>query len=281
MSSLWADPVYGPLARALYERCGLVFDGGQAQLFRKRLERRAAERGYASPGQYLGELCRRPGDAEWEELVNLLTVNETYFFREEEHFHLLLDRFWPAWARAGSPIRIWSAACSTGCEPYTLAMLLRERGLVGPGRAAVEILGTDVNGRVLEEARAAVYSAFSLRNTPPHYRERYFRKVDQLYHLDPQVRQMVQVRRLNLLRPEDWVAAETFHAVLCRNVLIYFDREAKRRVVDVLTRALRPGGVFLVGRSESLFNVPEAPPMVSMGGIMVHHKPEVVTRAAR
>lgn len=279
MSALWTDPVYGPLARELYERCGLVFDGGQAQLFRKRVERRATELGYATPVQYLGELRRRPSEAEWEELVELLTVNETYFFREEEHFQLLLDRFWSTWARSGPSVRVWSAACSTGCEPYTLAILLRERGLAAPG--TVEILGTDVNGRVLEEARAGVYGDFSLRNTSRYHRERYFRKVGHLYHLDPEVRRMVRFRRFNLMRPDDWVAAEAFHAILCRNVLIYFDREAKRRAVDVLARTLRPGGALLVGRSESLFNVPEAPPMVSMGGVMVYHKPEVATRAAQ
>ncbi|MEW6488614.1 MAG: protein-glutamate O-methyltransferase CheR [Thermodesulfobacteriota bacterium] len=273
MSQLWTDAYLGPLAQELYRRCGLVFEGGQRHLFRKRIERRAGELGYPSPEHYAADLGRRLGESEYERLIELLTVNETFFFREEEHFRALLEVFWPQWTRVGiDPIRVWSAASSTGCEPYTLGILLRERGLLGAGRPRVEILGTDLNNRVLSEAREGLYGDFSLRNTTPYYREKYFRKEGHLYRLDPEVRALVTFRRFNLLRP-DPVPPNSFHAILCRNVLIYFDLEAKRRAVGVLARALAPAGVLAVGRSESLFNVPEAPPLVNLGGVMMHQKP--------
>jgi len=273
VSELWGDAPLGALARELYRRCGLVFEGGQRHLFRKRIERRASELGYPRLEAYTADLGGKLGEAEYERLIEILTVNETFFFREEEHFRALLEVFWPRWGKAGeTSIRVWSAACSTGCEPYTLGILLRDRGLLGPGRAGVEILGTDLNQRVLEDARKGLYGEFALRNTQPYYRERYFRKEGHLYRLDPAVQSLASFRRFNLLRPEQ-LPRGNFHVILCRNVLIYFDLEAKRRAVATLVQALAPGGVLLVGRSESLFNVPEAPPLVNLGGVMVHQKP--------
>lgn len=274
MSLLWSEPTVGPLARELYRRCGLVFEGGQAHLFCRRLERRAAELGFSTLANYLAELGRTLGEAEYERLIEILTVNETYFFREEEHFHLLAGPLWLDWGRAGEdPVRVWSAASSTGCEAYTLALLLREKGLVGPGRPRVELLATDVNGRVLEDAREGLYGEFALRSASAYYRKKYFQAEGSLYRLDPRVRAMATFRKLNLLRPDGMLPPGGFHAILCRNVLIYFDIEAKRRVVDFLVRHLRPGGILLVGRSESLFNVPEAPPMVNLGGVLAYRKP--------
>jgi chemotaxis protein methyltransferase CheR len=244
-------------------------------LFRKRLERRAVELGHSDSAAYLAHLERSGTETEYERLTELLTVNETFFFREEEHFHLLLDEFWPQWSRrCEGLIRVWSAACSIGCEPYTLAMLLRERGLVGPGRPEVEILGTDVNGRVIKAAQRGQFGEFSLRNTGAHYREKYFRKNGPTYRLDPEVRKMVVFRQFNLLRPDMLTPSGGVHAILCRNVLIYFDSEAKRRAVGLLAQTLRPGGVLLVGRTESLFNVPEAPPLISRGSVLAHRKSE-------
>jgi chemotaxis protein methyltransferase CheR len=145
--------------------------------------------------------------------------------------------------------------------------------VAGPGRTPVEILATDVNNRVLDEARAGLYGEFSLRNTPPYYRSKYFRKEGHLFRLHPEVRAMVTFRKLNLLRAEALLPASSFHAVLCRNVLIYFDVEAKRQTVRSLVRLLRLGGLLIVGRSESLFNIPEAPALVNLGGVLVHRKP--------
>ncbi len=273
MSGLWSDPVYGPLSKELHRRCGLVFEGGQGHLFRRRIERRAGELGYGGATEYVAALRTTLGESEYERLIERLTVNETYFFREEEHFQVLLDRLWSEWSLNGrGPIRVWSAACSTGCEPYTLAMLLLERGKVGPGRPSVEILGTDVNRRVLEEAARAEYGDFSLRNTPAYFVDKYFRKEGHVYRLAPEVRQMVTFRRFNLLNPDAGAIPRGFHGIFCRNVLIYFDLSAKRRAVTLLRDALVAGGALVVGRSESLFNVPEAPPLVSMGGIMIHRK---------
>lgn len=273
MSELWRDPVFGSLAAELYRRCGLVFEGGQSHLFRRRVERRAEELGYPDVVAYASGLAAR-GDAELDLLVDLLTVNETYFFREEEHFQAIVGELWPLWARSGeSRIRVWSAGCSTGCEAYTLAVLLREKGLVGLGRPLAEILATDVNRRVLEEAQSALYGDFSLRNTSSYYRQKYFRPEGQLSRLVAEVASMVVFRKLNLLKPEGYLPPGGFHVIFCRNVLIYFDVEAKRRTIATLVKVLRPGGVLIVGRSESLFNVPEAPPLVNLGGTLVYRKP--------
>jgi chemotaxis protein methyltransferase CheR len=270
---MWSDPVLGQLSRELYRRCGLVFDGGQAALFRKRVQRRADELGYPDVGEYVSDLASG-GEQEYERLIEILTVNETYFFREEEHFSVLLGELWPAWLRGrDNPIRVWSAACSIGCEPYTLAILLKERGLTSPDHPRVEILATDVNGRVIEDASHGAYGEFSLRATPPYYKQKYFKKHGHKYQLDPDVRQMVAFRRYNLLRPGPSGPRETVHAIFCRNVLIYFDLAAKRKAVRMLGAALQPGGVLFIGRSESLFNVPEAPPVAVSGGVLYHRKP--------
>jgi chemotaxis protein methyltransferase CheR len=273
VSSLWQDPILGDLARELYLRFGLVFEGGQGHLFRKRLTRRAAELGHPAVESYLGEIKAGKEEAEYDRLVELLTVNETYFFREEEHFQGLLGELWPGWVKSGEgPIRVWSAGCSLGCEPYTLAILLKEKGLVGGGRPQVEIMGSDVSTRVLEEAKTGLYGEFALRNTSPYYRQRYFSREGSLYRLSPEIRAMVSFRRFNLLRPDNSFPVTWFHAVFCRNVLIYFDTDAKQRTVEYLVRSLRPDGALIIGRSESLFNVSEAPPMVSLGGVLIHRK---------
>ena len=274
MSRLWEDPLYGVVARELYRRCGLVFQGGQAALFRKRVARRARELGYPDVAAYVAALSRDGfGQAEYEHLIDLLTVNETYFFREVEQMEALLDRVWPGWTGVHRPVRVWSAACSTGCEPYTLAILLLERGLVGPGRAPVEILGTDISETVLRQAREGIYGEFALRATPAPIRERYFKREGERYRLDPRVRSMVAFRRDNLVGGGMGGVTGAFHVIFCRNVLIYFDVEAKRKVVGRLASMLRPGGILFVGRSESLFQVPEAPPMVRLDGVTAYQKP--------
>jgi len=131
-------------------------------------------------------------------------------------------------------------------------------GLRGAGIPGVEILGTDLNRRVLFEARRAEYREFAFRSTPSCYREKYFRREAGRYRLDPSIRSMVRFRSFNLLQPTG-LPEGPFHGVLCRNVLIYFDAEAKRRAVDLLTRSLRPDGVLVVGRAESLVCVSGAP----------------------
>ncbi len=270
MSGLWADHSLGCLARELYRRSGLVFEGGQVRLFRRRVERRARELGYEGAPAYASDLDARLGETEYDRLIELLTVNETFFFRDEEQVRALLARHWSRWEASGpGPVRLWSAACSTGCEPYTLAILLRELGYVGPGRRSVEILGTDINRRVLCEARRAEYREFAFRSTPSYYREKYFRRDAGRYRLDPTIRSMVRFRSFNLLQPAS-LPEGPFHGVLCRNVLIYFDAEAKRRAVDFLTRSLRPEGVLSVGRAESLLHVPGAPRGVACDGITLY-----------
>lgn len=273
MSELWGDEVYGPVARVLYERCGLVFEGGQAHLFRRRIDRRALELHYATVAQYVAAFPSR-GEGEFEFLIELLTVNETYFFREEDHFNVVVDSLWPEWTKGGErPIRVWSAACSTGCEAFTLALLLREKGLAGPGAAAVEIVGTDVSNRVLEVAKEGLYGEFSLRGLSPYYRRKYFTQEGDLFRLDPRVRELVAFRRLNLLGGQPAAESNRYQVIFCRNVLIYFDLEAKRKVVGRLVRALRPGGVLIVGRSETLFQIDEAPPLIHVGGSLVYRRP--------
>ncbi|RMG87874.1 MAG: chemotaxis protein CheR, partial [Candidatus Dadabacteria bacterium] len=134
----------------------------------------------------------------------------------------------------------------------------------------VEILASDVSRRVLAEAREGLYSEFALRNTPAYYRERYFRREGERFRLAPEIRALVEFRQINLAGPDPWAPPGRFHAVFCRNVLIYFDQAAKRRVVRRLVSALAPGGVLIVGRSETLLNVPDAPTAVRRNGTVVY-----------
>ena len=225
-------------------RLGLHFDDGKLDDLAAVLVSRAHARRLPSVESYFASL-----DAdETAALAERLTVGETYFFRYREQFDAFAEVALPAALARGAP-RILSAGCATGDEPYTLAIFVREHG--GGGAAAIHAF--DVNPAAIARAAQARYSSWSLRETPPPLRARYFRTDGSSFALHPDVRAMVRFEQRNLVEddPSFW-APDAFDVVFCRNVLMYFTPETMRAVVARIARALAPGGFFFLGHAETL-----------------------------
>ncbi len=195
-------------------------------------------------------------------MINCVTTNKTDFFREAHHFDFLRDHVFPdllAAARNGGPrrLRIWSAGYSTGEEPYTLAMAIREHFGPPPGWD-VKILASDIDSDVLARAEEGVYDGQRLRDIPADLRGKYFLagrgQDDGYYKVHPDLLELIAFRRINLMR-EAWPIHTTFNVILCRNVIIYFDRPTQQRLFERMAELLSPDGFLIVGHSENLFGI--------------------------
>lgn len=243
----------------IYKHCGLNFAEESKYLLEKRLNKRLQHHTLKSFKDYYYLLRYSPQkDQELTEAIDLLTTNETYFFREDFQLRTFIDEILPE-LRARKErtndrrLRIWSAGCSSGEEPYTLAMLLHDHPEVADWQ--IEIVGTDISQRVLQMARKGIYSSSSFRSTDPTYKRRFFSEVDGKFKIDDRIKRMVTVSHLNLLDTSRVAMLGMMDVVFCRNVIIYFDQLAKKRVVDSFYQRLRPEGFLLLGHSESLMNL--------------------------
>jgi chemotaxis protein methyltransferase CheR len=260
------------LAAHVEDRAGLHYGVLDREILAEKAGARALEAGFESLLDYYYYLRYDPqGDAELERLVEALVVGETYFFRELAPVSLVADQLVPALLRQGSRPRIWSAACATGEEPLTLAMLLDARGLLD----AVDLVASDISARALARAAAGRYGTRSIRDgAPPELVERYLRKEpDGGYTVSRRLVAAVDWRRLNLLERERLAGVGRVDVVLCRNVLIYFAEGTVARVVNNLASALRPGGALLVGVSESLLRFGTTLDCEEHGNVFLYRKP--------
>lgn len=274
-SPILSDVTYARLAREVYEASGIFLGERQRPLVEVRVRTRMEELGLGSEAEYERRL-RAAGDrgGEMDRLLDLLAIHESYFFREATQIELVVRTLVPEAERArpGEPVRIWSAGCASGEEPYSLAMLLEEGGRWREG--AFDLLGTDLSPSCLERARRGVYGAAALRDTSSARRARFFEPVSSEWRLRDSIRRRVRLRRLNLYRDTDLRGVGRFDAILCRNVLLYMDAAARARLVAALHDCLRPGGSLLVGRAETLLNVPSLLEAVERSGEMVYRRPE-------
>jgi chemotaxis protein methyltransferase CheR len=230
------------------ERAGLHYSPEDQDLLADKISTKALDAGFDSPLDYYRYLKHDPaGKAALESLIDTLLVHETYFFRDPLSLEVLADDM-ALEVRAGRRPRIWCAACSTGEEPLTLAMMLRQRGVLDE----VSLLASDYSQRALDRARQGEHNLRSMRALPAGIEGRYLDVVNGRPVVRSDIVAAVEWRRVNLVDEEAISALGTFDAVLCRNVLIYFQDQTARRVVDSLTRVLRPGGRLVVGTSESL-----------------------------
>ena len=243
----------------IYQYCGLYFAEESKYLLEKRLNKRLTELRLSSFRDYYFQLrYGQQREAELATAIDLLTTNETYFFREEFQLKTFKEEVIPELVdekerRGDRILRIWSAGCSSGEEPYTLAMLLLEEPLLRDW--TVEIIGTDICQRVLSTAREGLYGQNSFRAMTETYRQRYFSQVGQKWQIDDRVRSVVSISHLNLFDTNRVRLLGKMDAIFCRNVIIYFDLDAKRRVIKSLHGSLHPGGYLLLGHSESLMNI--------------------------
>jgi chemotaxis protein methyltransferase CheR len=240
-----------------YRRTGISFEKSKRYFVDKRLVERIEATGTGSFRGYFTMLRFQASGDELQQLTNIMTVNETYFLREEYQFKCLVDSILPqiVHRRVGAdPIRIWCIPSSSGEEPYSVAMFLLENW-PGIKEWDVEIISSDIDTSILRRARAGRYSARSVQYVPNLWLKKYFKSVGDEYQLCDDLRQAVEFTRVNLAEPADTLSYRNFDVVFCRNLLIYFDDASRKTASETFYEALNPGGYLCLGHSESMSRI--------------------------
>ena len=240
------------IRRLIYERAGISLHAGKQAMVYSRLSRRLRETRHGSFASYLDRLERGGSESEWQEFVNCLTTNLTAFFREEHHFHALVDDLRALADRSGGrPLRLWCNAASTGEEPYSLAMTVVETlGVSAPA----QLLCTDIDTKVLAKAQRGVYPADARGLSPERLKRHFLRGTGSnagSIRVKPELARLVEFRPFNLMSTSWSTLGEPFDVVFCRNVMIYFDGPTQRRVLERIHGVTRPGALLYVGHSEN------------------------------
>jgi chemotaxis protein methyltransferase CheR len=266
MTSYASQPESGPtitledflkFREFFYRRTGISFEASKRYFVDKRLVERIEATGTGNFRGYFTMLRFQASGEELQQLTNLMTVNETYFLREEYQFKCLVDSILPEIVRRRSSpdaIRIWCIPSSSGEEPYSIAMCLLERWN-GIREWDVEIVSSDIDTSILRRARAGRYSARSVQNVPPRWLEKYFKGVGDDYQLCGDLRDAVEFTRVNLSEAADTLVYRNFDVIFCRNLLIYFDDLSRTTAAETFYEALNPGGFICLGHSESMSRI--------------------------
>jgi chemotaxis protein methyltransferase CheR len=267
---------FNDLTSFIYKKSGIKFEAKKRYFITKRLAKRLDEINALSVREYLRYLKFKDDGSEFQELMNLLTVNETYFFREFNTLEAfaeygLQEVAESKLASGDNTIRIWSAGCSTGEEPYTLAIITREL-LDNPDKWNIEIVATDIDEVVLDKALKANYDNRSVKDVPEEYYKKYFNHINGCHVPVKKIRDMVTFEHLNLMDRISMRKKRNFDFVFCRNVLIYFDDISRKQVVDHFYIALNKGGYIFLGHSESVGRVTTAFNMKRLGSNVVYFK---------
>ncbi len=244
---------YENLCRRIYDLCGINL-AGKVELVESRLSKRVSSMNLTSYEQYFQAVDGDRSGKEQIWMLDALTTNKTSFYREIQHFDFLSQHILPT--LDNRRVRIWSAACSTGEEPYSIAIQLREQLRQIESRD-VKILATDISTKVLKLAHEAIYQETTLEPVPKAWRNKYFRaeNADQkTWRAIPEVRNMVRFARLNFM--QEFPMKGPFDVIFCRNAMIYFDKPTQTMLVNRFYDLLKPGGFLLVGHSESLNGAP-------------------------
>lgn len=269
--------LYQRFVDLIYKRTGIWFESNKRYFVDKRLDERIAELGLENYREYYQLLKFSTDETEMQQLVNRLTVNETYFFRDFPQLQgfaeeALLQVIKEKVATGDKKIRLWSAGCSTGEEPYTLAIILLEM-LPDPEKWTIEILASDINTRVLDVARKGCYNSRSVKDVPEEYLERYFTQRLDMNILSMKVRNMVTFKIINLMEDKEMKVQRNYDFIFCRNVLIYFDTESRLSVLNRYYHSLRSGGFIYLGHSESVARITNSFKMKRIGSNIVYYKP--------
>jgi chemotaxis protein methyltransferase CheR len=236
----------------IHDRTGIFFEDTRMDLLLLKLEPLAQSRGCASFLDYYYALKDNVHE-EWDRAWEALSVQETYFWREMPQINVLVGKIIPEWfQKTSQPFRVWSAACATGEEPYTIAMALAEAGF---GHHPIEIFASDASPAALEKAQRGVYREKSFRVLSPVLRQKYFEAVEGGSKLSAEIMKRVTFSRVNLLEPGEISPVARVQAIFCRNVFIYFSRHAIRQTVAMMAAKMPPGAYLFVGASESLLRI--------------------------
>lgn len=248
------DAEFRQLRDLIRDRFGIYYDDTKQFLLQSRLQTRLLKRSVADFNAYFKFLSTSPErQNEWDELASVLSNNETYFFRERAQLDVLANEVVADAIRAGGKLRVWSSACSTGEEPFSLAMTLLETRKLASGN--IHIKASDLSPRALERCGVGFYRDLSFRATPPELIQKYFRPFENGFLIADEVKRLVDFFRINLLDQEAVAAQGPVDAIFCRNVLIYFDKPTQKRVVEAFARALRPRGYLFLGHAESIMRL--------------------------
>lgn len=252
------DHSFDKVRQFITRNYGIKIDASKRTLVESRLGSRVRELGFKSYQSYINHVFQKNNKRELNLLVDLITTNKTDFFRESAHFDFMKDHLLPEFIDHfgyGQNIKIWSSACSSGEEVYTLAMVLEEFAL--KQRLTYNLLGSDLSFRMLDAAKKAVYPLNRLITVPDSYKKKYMLKSRNpevhLAKIKPEIRKKVAFFQKNLMDSE--YGSEKYHVIFCRNVLIYFDKENQEKVINRLARQLLPGGYLFLGHSESVLGM--------------------------
>jgi chemotaxis protein methyltransferase CheR len=259
-----SDEEFNRLRNFIRDMTGIYFADNKKYLVESRIQKRLEFLGFSSYSEYIDFLKYSPSrNEELKTLCNLITINETYFFRDEAQLKAFEEKIMPELIQ-NKPmnglrrIRIWSAACSSGEEPYTLGMIFLEKIKPRFPDVQVEIVGTDINTAVLEVARKGVYKLYSVRNIPDNYLKKYFKEESGLFYINEELKRFTRFEHLNLVDKFQMMRMRNFDVIFLRNVLIYFDVESRRQVISSVYDSLNRGGYLIVGYSESLRGITKA-----------------------
>jgi chemotaxis protein methyltransferase CheR len=255
-----SDKDFEQLRDFIYNICGMYFHSTKKYFLESRLTRRMEATGAKTYQDYYLLLRSPRGSEELKFLMDEITTNETYFFRNVPQLAALENKLLPELVEIKNKIgfrklRIWSAASSSGEEAYTMAMILLEKRSTLLKDWIIEIVGTDINETVIAQAKEGIYNAYSVRNIPDVYKRKYIREDNGKFILSPEVKKFVTFNKLNLYEDSKMIFMKSFDFIFCANVLIYFDTASKSKVVQHFYNNLQPYGYFFVGQSESLHGV--------------------------
>jgi len=255
------DPALTRIRDLVYRISGIFHQENKFYLLATRIRRRMKEVRSNTLSDYFEVLTMRPNrDAEMRSLLNEITIGETYFFRSQGQLNAVSKIILPALLAMNAKqsvkkLRIWSAGCSTGEEPYTLSILMMEHLLPAHKDWTYEIIATDLNENSILKCKEGLYNEYAMRNLNALMRDKFFRQEGNLYRVKDEVRPAIRFERLNLQDQSKMLFMKGFDLIFCCNVLIYFDGVAKRRTVDHFYNGLIPGGYFFLGECETLFGV--------------------------
>jgi chemotaxis protein methyltransferase CheR len=268
------------LASTLKARSGLILGTDKTYLIESRLSPVARREGFSNVAALLTSLRTKRDEKLIHAVTDAMTTNETFFFRDKTPFDQFKSDVLPALAksRLNGEIKVWCAACSTGQEPYSLAMLMEEMRIQYP-RLNLDILATDISDRCLEKAQAGLYTQFEVqRGLPITMMVKHFEKIDEMWRISQKMRASVRFKKMNLL--DDLRGVGRQDVIYCRNVLIYFDLETKKRVLEQMATLLPEDGYLLLGAAETVLGITDAfKPMPGMRGLYV--KNQAVASPAR
>ena len=270
-----SDDMYDKFIKIIYGKTGLHYEYNKKYYVQKRIEKRAELMEMDTVNEYFMFLKFSDDMSEFYRLINDLTVNETYFFRDFNQLRNFAEDVLPIVTKRkenGKKIKIWCAACSTGEEPYTLSIILQEM-LEKPEQWEIQILASDINTEVIQRAKIGLYESRSVKEVPPEYLEKYFTRRNEQYQINSKARNSVTFKRINLMDEGERSNINGCDFIFCRNCLIYFDDVSRKDVLSSFYESLNPGGFVFLGHSESVGRISTAYKVQRLGDTIVYSKP--------